>query len=73
MAFEFRLLPLLHFDDSSSCNLLVITGRGLHSSGKESKLKKVLSSLGRVENDTYWQKVDNNEGAKYVLWWDKKK
>jgi hypothetical protein len=37
MAFEFRLLSLLHFfDDSSSCNLLVITGRGLHSSGKES-------------------------------------
>ena len=51
----------------------MITGRGLNSSGKESKLKKVLSSLGGVENDTYWQKVDNNEGAKYVLWWDKKK
>lgn len=53
--------------------VLIITGHGSHSAGKESKLKKALFRLiGQYEQDIYWQRVDHNEGALYVLWRDKK-
>ena len=53
--------------------VLVITGRGSHSVGKESKLKKALFKLiGQYEDDIYFQRVDGNEGALYVLWREEK-
>eukprot|EP00984_Skeletonema_dohrnii_P011929 scaffold4786_cov142-Skeletonema_dohrnii-CCMP3373.AAC.3 len=46
----------------------VITGRGRHSVGKESKLKKALFKLiGEYEN-LYWQKIEGNDGAVLVFW-----
>ena len=50
--------------------VVVITGRGSHSTGKESKLKKALLKLinSEFEKEMYWQEVDNNPGAINVLW-----
>ena len=63
--FKEHVLPILPVVKK----VLVITGRGSHSAGKESKLKKALFKLiGQYEEDIYFQRVDNNEGALYVLW-----
>ena len=52
--------------------VMVIVGRGLHSAGKEGKLKKALFKLiGKYEEDIKWQRVNRNEGALYVMWRDK--
>jgi hypothetical protein len=49
--------------------MMIITGRGLHSQGKESKLKKALLKLiGQYETTVYWQRDKQNEGAIYVAW-----
>lgn len=63
--FKEHVLPILPVVKK----VLVITGRGSHSAGKESKLKKALFKLiGQYEEDIYFQRIDRNEGALYVLW-----
>lgn len=67
--FKEHVLPILPVVGK----LMIITGRGSHSAGKESKLKKALFKLiGQYENNIFWQRVDLNEGAIYVLWRNKK-
>ena len=48
--------------------IMVITGRGSHSVGKESKLKKALLKLIGEYNNLSWRRVERNEGAILVLW-----
>ena len=48
--------------------VMIITGRGSHSVGKESKLKKALFKLIGEYKNLSWQKVEGNEGAILVLW-----
>lgn len=51
--------------------VMIIVGRGSHSTGKESKLRKALFKfIAQYESKIYWQKVDKNPGALYVLWRD---
>jgi DNA-nicking Smr family endonuclease len=43
--------------------VLTVTGRGVHSIGNESKLKKALFRQVSQYNDRmYWQQVENNKG-----------
>lgn len=51
----------------------VITGRGSHSVGKESKLKKALLKLIGEYKNLSWQRVEGNDGAIVVLWKPEKK
>jgi len=46
----------------------VITGRGLHSTGGESKLMKALKKKIEQDKDTRWDKVPRNPGAIIVSW-----
>mmetsp|Transcript_5372 Transcript_5372/g.12205 ORF Transcript_5372/g.12205 Transcript_5372/m.12205 type:complete len:867 (-) Transcript_5372:35-2635(-) len=63
--FKEHVLPILPVVGK----VMIITGRGSHSVGKESKLKKALFKLiGQNEKDIYWQRVEKNPGALYVLW-----
>jgi len=65
MKFKEHVLPILPVVRK----IMIITGRGTHSAGKEGKLKKALFKLiGQYESDIYWQRVDQNPGALYVLW-----
>ena len=48
--------------------VMVITGRGSHSVGKEGKLKKALVKLIEEYKNLSWQRVERNEGAIIVLW-----
>jgi hypothetical protein len=52
--------------------VMVITGRGSHSVGKESKLKKALFKMIGEYEHLYWQRVEGNDGAILVLWRTKK-
>ena len=63
--FKEHILPILPVVKK----VMVITGRGLHSAGNESKLKKaVLKLIGQHQKNIYWQAIDHNPGAIYVLW-----
>jgi DNA-nicking Smr family endonuclease len=66
--FKDHILPII----PEVKKVMIITGRGSHSVGKESKLKKALQKLiGEYEN-LYWQRVEDNDGAIVVLWRTKK-
>ncbi len=53
--------------------VVVITGRGHHSVGKESKLKKSLFKLIGEYKNLSWQRVEGNDGAILVVWRPEKK
>jgi hypothetical protein len=53
-------------------NVMVITGRGSHSVGKESKLKKALCKMIGEYDNLHCQGVKGNDGAIIVLWRAKK-
>ena len=65
--FKDHILPIL----PEVRKVMIITGRGSHSVGKESKLKKALQKLVEYKN-LYWQRVEDNDGAILVLWRSKK-
>ena len=47
----------------------VVTGRGAHSSGGESKLKKALVKwIEKKETDIRWENIASNPGALDVVW-----
>jgi DNA-nicking Smr family endonuclease len=49
--------------------VLIITGRGVHSVGNESKLRKALfRQVSQYDDRVYWQQVEKNQGALMVLW-----
>lgn len=49
--------------------IMIITGRGLHSSGGTSKLKNALiQHIDRNEKDVRWEVIAGNPGALNVVW-----
>jgi|APGre2960657468_1045069.scaffolds.fasta_scaffold523532_1 DNA-nicking Smr family endonuclease len=66
--FKDHILPIL----PEVRKVMIITGRGSHSVGKESKLKKALQKLVGEYKNLYWQRVEDNDGAILVLWRSKK-
>eukprot|EP00797_Seminavis_robusta_P005599 Sro136_g064270.2 (368) ;mRNA; r:101763-102866 len=49
--------------------VMIITGRGLHSANNEGKLKKALiRHIDNKEDDIRWERVEENPGALKVLW-----
>jgi DNA-nicking Smr family endonuclease len=67
MKFNDQIMPILPVVK----RVMIITGRGSHSAGKEAKLKKALFKLvSMYQSSVYWQPVDRNPGALYVVWRD---